>query len=104
MICEVAKKESVAGLWIKLESLYMTKSLTNKLLLKQHFFGLRINEGMVLKEHLDYLNSIMMDLKNIKGNVDDEDDALIMLVSLPPSCENFVNSFFIGRDHYFGRS
>ena len=31
---EVAKEKSVAALWLKLESLYMKKSLTNRLYLK----------------------------------------------------------------------
>uniref|UniRef100_A0A0D3ED10 CCHC-type domain-containing protein n=1 Tax=Brassica oleracea var. oleracea TaxID=109376 RepID=A0A0D3ED10_BRAOL len=48
----------------------MTKSLTNKLLLKQRLFALRMQE----------------------------DAALILLVSLPNSFENFVQSFIVGKD------
>ncbi|KAJ9547247.1 hypothetical protein OSB04_019790 [Centaurea solstitialis] len=66
VIYEVADEESAASLWLKIESLYMTKSLTNKLLLKQRLFSLRMKEGMLLKEHVDELNSILMDLKNVK--------------------------------------
>jgi len=40
IITEVAEEETTSGLWLKLESLYMTKSLTNKLLLKQRLFSL----------------------------------------------------------------
>ncbi|KAL6134257.1 hypothetical protein ACLB2K_066489 [Fragaria x ananassa] len=42
IITEVAEEETTAGLWLKLESLYMTKSLTNKLLLKRRLFSLRM--------------------------------------------------------------
>ena len=66
VLYEVADEDTAAGLWIKLESLYMTKSLTNKLLLKQRLFSLRMKEGSVLKDHLDELNSILMDLKNVE--------------------------------------
>ena len=52
VITEVSNEETAAGLWLKLESLYMTKSLTNKLLLKQRLFGLRMAEGTQLREHL----------------------------------------------------
>ncbi|GJU24241.1 reverse transcriptase domain-containing protein [Tanacetum coccineum] len=52
--------------------------------------------GSTLKDHLDALNSILMDLKNVKVKIDDEDAALILLVSLPPLFENFVNSFVVG--------
>ena len=50
VITEVSDEEIAAGLWLKLESLYMTKSLTNKLLLKQRLFGLRMAEGTQLRE------------------------------------------------------
>lgn len=85
-------------LWLKLESLYMTRSLTNKLLLKQRLFLLRMKDGMLLKDHLDELNSIFMDLKNVEVKIDDEDAILILLVSLSSSYENLVNSFIVGRD------
>ncbi|KAL1556436.1 Retrovirus-related Pol polyprotein from transposon TNT 1-94 [Salvia divinorum] len=73
IIIEVAYQETAAALCTKLESLYMTKSLTNKLLLKQRLFRLRMRE-------------------------EDEDVALILLVSLPESYENFVESFMTGKE------
>ncbi|GAA0159883.1 hypothetical protein LIER_16563 [Lithospermum erythrorhizon] len=42
IIAEVSEQDIVAELWCKLENLYMTKSLTNKLILKQRLFGLRM--------------------------------------------------------------
>ena len=98
IITEVAEEETPAGLWLKLESLYMTKSLTNKLLLKRRLFSLRMEEGTTLRDHLDQLNTILLELRNIDVKVDDEDAALILLVSLPLSYENFVDSFIGGRD------
>ncbi|GJW36494.1 hypothetical protein Tco_0059414 [Tanacetum coccineum] len=98
VLYEVADEETVVGVWKKLEKLYMTKSLTNKLLLKQRLFSLRMKEGSSLKENLDALNSILMDLKNVEVNIEDEDAALVLLVSLPPSFESFVSSFVVGKD------
>lgn len=98
VITEIADEETAAGLWVKLESLYMTKSLTNKLLLKQRLFSLRMQEGTPLREHLDQLNTILLDLRNIDVKIEDEDAALILLVSLPLSYENFVQSFIVGKD------
>ncbi|GKC08969.1 retrovirus-related pol polyprotein from transposon TNT 1-94 [Tanacetum coccineum] len=57
-----------------------------------------MKEGSSLKDYLDALNSILMDLKNVELKIDDKDAALILLVSLPPSFDNFVNSFVIGKD------
>ena len=102
IITEIVDQDTAAGLWLKLESLYMTKSLTNKLLLKQRLFSLRMQEGMSLIDHLDQLNTLLLDLRNIEVKIEDEDAALILLVSLPPSYENFVQSF-VGNDTVFGR-
>lgn len=98
IITEIAEEETASGLWLKLESLYMTKSLTNKLLLKQRLFSLRMHEGTQLRDHLDQLNTILLELRNIDVKVEDEDAALILLVSLPLSYENFVQSFIVGKD------
>ena len=98
IIIEVSDEKTAASLWQKLESLYMTKSLTNKLLLKQCLFALRMQEGIELRDHLDKLNSILLELRNIDVKVEDEDAALILLVSLSNSFENFVQSFIVGKD------
>jgi hypothetical protein len=95
---EVADEETTAGLWKKLESLYMKKSLTNRLFLKQRLYTLRMQEGTPLCDHLDYFNRIILDMKNIDIKVDDEGQALILLCSLPDSFDNFVNSMLYGRD------
>ena len=70
---EVVDKDTAASLWLKLESLYMIKSLINKLYLKQCLFTLHRKEGTPIKDHLDELNKILMDLKNIDVRIDEED-------------------------------
>lgn len=82
----------MAGLWLKLESLYMTKSLTNRLYLKQCLYILRMREDMSLKAHLDKFNKIIMDLKNIDIKIDDEDQAIIILCHLLTLYEYFVTT------------
>ena len=37
-------------------------------------------------------------MRNLEVKIDDEDAALILLVSLPNSYENFVESFVVGKD------
>ncbi|KAJ4719063.1 Retrovirus-related Pol polyprotein from transposon TNT 1-94 [Melia azedarach] len=60
--------------------------------------SLRMQECMPLRDHLDQLNTILLELRNIDVKVEDEDAALILLVSLPLSYENFVQSFIVGKD------
>lgn len=57
-----------------------------------------MQEGIELRDHLDKLNSILLELRNIDVKVEDEDATLILLVSLPNSFENFVQSFIVGKD------
>jgi hypothetical protein len=48
--------------------------------------------NMLLCDHLDDFNRIILDLENIDIKVDVEDQALILLCSLPDVFGNFVNS------------
>lgn len=97
IIMEVGDQATGAELWLILESLYMTKSLTNKLLLKQRLFSLRMKSGTPLWEHLEKLNSILLDLCNLEVKIDDEDAVLILLVYPPFSFVNFAESFVVGK-------
>ena len=98
VLYEVANEETASGLWLKLEKLYMTKSIYNKLFLNRHLFGLHMKEGTSLKDHLDELNFILMELRDIDVKIEDEDAAMILLASLPPSYESFVNSLSVGKE------
>lgn len=56
---EVVHETTASGLWLRLESLYMTKSLANKLRLKERLYTLRMTEGTPIQSHLDEFNSII---------------------------------------------
>jgi hypothetical protein len=67
----------------KLEELYMTKSLANKLHLKQRLYTIRMAGGTSIQSHLNEFNSICVDLESLDVNIDDEDKAILLVVSLP---------------------
>lgn len=95
---EVADETTAPGLWLKLEKLYMTKSLTSRLYLKQRLYTLRMSEGTLVQNHIDEFNKLISDLRNMDVKIEDEDQALIMLCSLPHSFENFVDTMLYGRE------
>ncbi|XP_059671098.1 uncharacterized protein LOC132316642 [Cornus florida] len=66
---EVIDEDMAAKLWLKLESLYMTKSLTNKLYLKQRLYILRIKKGHI-KWNFPKLKNKKKDKKDKKESKD----------------------------------
>ncbi|GJS47671.1 retrovirus-related pol polyprotein from transposon TNT 1-94 [Tanacetum coccineum] len=51
-----------------------------------------------LSEHIDEFNKLIGDLANIDVDIDDEDQALMLLTSLPSSYDNFVETLLYGRE------
>ena len=94
---EVAKETTPDGLWNKLEARYMTKSLTNRLYMKKKIYTLRMHEGTSIKDHIDEFNKVVLDLSNLDVKIDDEDQAVLLLCTLPPSYENFVDTIMFGK-------
>ncbi|GKE47914.1 hypothetical protein Tco_1479172, partial [Tanacetum coccineum] len=94
---EVDKEDYAAGVWLKLETLNMTKSLANKLYLKKKLFTFYMHSPKKLSEHIDEFNKLISDLANIV-DIDDEDQALMLLTSLPSSYDNFVETLLYGRE------
>jgi len=86
---QVSKETTAAGVWSKLEGFYMTKSLVNHLYLKQSLYSFKMHEDRSVGEQLDLFNKIILDLENIDVTIDDEDQALLLLCSLPKSYSHF---------------
>ncbi|MBA0650574.1 hypothetical protein Goklo_017977 [Gossypium klotzschianum] len=59
-------KKTSSALWKRLETLYATKSLANRLMLKQHLFMFRMNECELLRDHISQCITLLNDLKNVK--------------------------------------
>ncbi|KAL5858125.1 hypothetical protein ACOSQ3_005583 [Xanthoceras sorbifolium] len=94
---EVMQEKTAKDLWDKLESLYVTKNLTTKLVAKHRLYTLSMAEGASIKSHIDEFSIILMDLGNMEISYDDEDQALMLLRSLPPSYKHFRDTLIYSR-------
>ncbi|GJX38090.1 retrovirus-related pol polyprotein from transposon TNT 1-94 [Tanacetum coccineum] len=95
---EVIGETTAAGVWSKLETLYMTKSLANKLYLKNKLYTFYMPAGRKISEHIDEFNKIVPDLANMEVKFEDEYLALLLLTSLPASYQHFVDTLIYGRE------
>ncbi|MBA0881323.1 hypothetical protein Goshw_028604 [Gossypium schwendimanii] len=91
------EKTSLA-LWKRLETLYATKSLANRLVLKQRLFTCRMSEGELLRDCISQFITLLNDLKNVEVQIDNEDQAMLVLCSLPPSYKFLRETLIYGRD------
>ena len=94
----VEDEESSTVIWLKLESRYMSKSLTNKLLLKKKLYGLKMVEGSELDQHINVFNQIISDLNQVDVKFEEEDMALILLNSLPETYNNLATTLMGGKE------
>nr|GEV63480.1 retrovirus-related Pol polyprotein from transposon TNT 1-94 [Tanacetum cinerariifolium] len=95
---EVTKETTTAGIWTKLTSLYMTKSLANRLYLKKKLYTYYMSPSTKLGDHINEFNKLILDLANIDIEIEDEDHALMLITSLPSSYENFMETLLYGRE------
>uniref|UniRef100_A0A2N9J203 Integrase catalytic domain-containing protein n=1 Tax=Fagus sylvatica TaxID=28930 RepID=A0A2N9J203_FAGSY len=95
---DVMEENSTTGIWLNLEKRYMSKSLMNKLHLKQKLYGLKMTEGVDLRQHINTFKQIISDMLRIDIKFEDEDKAMMLLTSLPASYEHLVTTLLYGKE------
>ena len=63
----------------------MTKSLANKIRLKERLYTFCMAEGTPVQKHLNEFNFILVDLESLDVKIEDDDKAILLIVSLAPS-------------------
>jgi len=94
----VQNLSSAKELWEKLEGLYQAKGISNRLLLKEQFHNLRMDEGTKISDHLSTLNNIVSELESIEVKIDDKDKTLRLILSLPPSYVHLKAVLMYGKE------
>ncbi|GJZ23763.1 retrovirus-related pol polyprotein from transposon TNT 1-94 [Tanacetum coccineum] len=89
---EVTGETTAVGVWSKLEALYMTKLLANKLYLNKKLYTFYMPAGRKIFEHIDEFNKIVFDLAYIEVKFKHDDLVLLLLTLLPASYEHFVDT------------
>jgi len=80
----------------------MTKILSNMQYLKgKKLYGLCMNEGITVLEHLNVFNKIISELLTVDVKINGEDKALILLSSLPQSYDHITTTMLYGKETLF---
>ena len=83
----VVKEKTTVHLMKALFSMYEKPSANYKMHLMKKLFNLNMTENASVAQHLNEFNTITNQLLFVKIDFDDEIRALIILASLPNSCE-----------------
>jgi hypothetical protein len=59
MLLNVSGEATTKALWDKLGSLYQSKSLVNKHFLQKNLYLLRMNDGDLMKKHLNAFDTVV---------------------------------------------
>jgi len=95
---DVAREATVTSMWAKLKSLYMTKSLAHRQLLKQQLYSFKLVESKSISEQLAEFNKILDDLANIEVNMEDEDRLCCYFVHYQSLLSiSWISSFMVRR-------
>jgi hypothetical protein len=94
----VLQEKYAVALWLKLELICMSKNLTSRLQVKMKLFQHKLQKGQSVMNHLSIFREIVSDLLSMEVKYEDEDLALLLLVSLPSSFMNFRDTICISRD------
>jgi hypothetical protein len=79
----VSEEDTTKDLWDKLGKLYQSKSLVNKLFLRNKLYKLRMRNGDSVAENLNTFNTVVSQLVFVEIKISDEDKCIILLCSLP---------------------
>jgi len=90
VLYNMMNEESTAALWCRLESLYLTKSLSNKLFMKKQLYSLRMKEGTPILQYLNGFNRILSNLLALEVKLEKENKTLLLLSFLPSSYDHLA--------------
>ena len=82
--------KSSAEAWSKLEEVFETKSLANRLFLRRKFFTAQMDEANSMISHINKVRSMAQQLEAIGAEVREEDIVMTLLSSLPQTYGSLI--------------
>ena len=89
---KVMKETTALGVWKALERDYQTKTLPNRIYMKQRFASFKMDDHKSIEENLDTFLKLVSDLSSLNINISDEDQAIQVLSSLPQQYDSLVDT------------
>lgn len=93
---KIRKEETATRIMRALDQLYLAKSLPNRFYLKQKLYGYRMSESLSIESNTDEYFQLITDLENIDVMVSDEDQAILLLMSLPKQFDQLRDTLGYG--------
>jgi hypothetical protein len=90
VLFNIVTEKTTVGLWSKLGSLYMTKSLKNRIFLKRQLYSLRMKEGTKIADNLNTFNTLLVQLNSMGVKFESKDKAITLFCSFPVLWDHFV--------------
>ena len=100
VLLNVSGESTAKELWDNLENLYQSKSLVNKLFLREKLYHLRMEDGDYVTEHLNSFNTLVSQLGSVDIMIPEEDKCITLLCSdpdgyrWPPTFSNWLKTMF----------
>ena len=95
---KILKEKTAAGMLKVLDAQYMSLSLPNRMYLKQKLYGFKMNESISIESNIDEFLRIITDLGNVMVEVSDEDQAILLLMSLPKQFDQLRDTLRYGKE------
>uniref|UniRef100_A0A803QBD4 Uncharacterized protein n=1 Tax=Cannabis sativa TaxID=3483 RepID=A0A803QBD4_CANSA len=80
---KVMNEKTTHKMCVKLEQLYMSKTLPNQIYLKQRFYGFNMDESKSIDENIDEITKLVSNLESIRVKIEEDDQTIFLLNSLP---------------------
>ncbi|CAA7062683.1 unnamed protein product [Microthlaspi erraticum] len=80
---KIKKEKTAADMLNALDKLYISKALPNRIYLKQKLYSFKMSENLSIEGNIDEFLHLITDLESTSVVVSDEDQAILLLMSLP---------------------